>query len=223
MPPELLDVFNRYGLPGWALIVIGGGTIVAALITSVSALTIAAINAWAAKRIAVYAAHREHRVSTSVALFERVRAIAVLAMHVRDARIRSHEELSQHTGPWLDRARQLKPPVSAFVPDRTVTRSWKFMRRTFQDLRATLRLGTSGDLESAMTTAAQLRRAANRALIGCAAAELALEGYVFEIRRSRVRARWVLRRARLRDTLATASERVRARLPKAARNIERKA
>ena len=212
MTPELFDVLNRYGLPGWAVILIGGGTIVAALITSLSALLISAVNAWAAKRVAVYAAHREHRAAMSAALLERVRAIAALAMHVRDARIRSHDELFQHTGPWLASARQLKPPVSAFVPDRTVSRAWRFMRRTFVELGAALRLGTRGDLESAMEKATRLRRAANRLLMGCAAVEFAVEGYVFEIRRSRVRARWMLRRARVIDILTTAFERGRVRL-----------
>lgn len=210
MTPELFELLDRYGLPGWAAVLIGGGTIVAALITAVSALMAATINAWSAKCVAIYAAHREHRATMTAEVVTRVRDIATLAMHVRDARIRTHDELAEQTGPWLAVARQLKPPVSPFVPDRTVSRAWKLMRRRFVDLGAAFRLGTRGDLESALDKASRLRRAANRLLVGCAAVEFAVEGYVFEIRRSRVRARWILRRVQMSDSVVTTLSRLRA-------------
>jgi hypothetical protein len=83
----------------------------------------------------------------------------------------------------------------------------QFMRRRFVDFGATLRLGAGGDLELAMDKAARLRRTASRLLTCCAAVELALEGYVFDIRRSRTQAKWMLRRVRVNDILKAVIER----------------
>ena len=201
MTPELLDLLNKYGLPGWALILIGGGTIVAAIISSINALGVAVINAWAAKRVAVYAAHREYRATMSATVLEHIRSIAGFAIDVQRARIRSHDELVAHTTAWGNRLHQLAPMGAIFFPDRTVYDAWSFARRRYIELGEVLRMGTNGDLASAMVKTMKLRAAAGRLLIGCETVEFAVEGYVFELRFSTRRARWHMRRFRIRQTL----------------------
>jgi hypothetical protein len=61
MTKEFLEALNSQGLPGWVIILIGGATIVAAVLAFVQSLIVAFVNAWASKRVAVYTARREDR------------------------------------------------------------------------------------------------------------------------------------------------------------------
>jgi hypothetical protein len=62
-PPVGNDVLNfvkEQGLPGWTILVIGGGTIIAAVISVLGALAIAGVNAFAAVRLDPEKALRDH-------------------------------------------------------------------------------------------------------------------------------------------------------------------
>lgn len=101
MTPDIIEVLNKYGLPGWALLLIGGGTIVAAIIALVNGLIVAVINARATKRVAVYTAHREYRATVCAPMLQEVRLLAAFAVDIRRARVRSQDELATHVEQWL--------------------------------------------------------------------------------------------------------------------------
>ena len=61
MSKELLDFLNAQGLAGLGVIIIGAGTVVAAIITALNAWAVAWFNARATRQLAIDAAHRELR------------------------------------------------------------------------------------------------------------------------------------------------------------------
>ncbi|MGH7486389.1 MAG: hypothetical protein ACRD3J_27060, partial [Thermoanaerobaculia bacterium] len=61
MGNDLLNVVREHGLPGWTVLVIGGGTIIAAVISFIGAIAIAWVNAFAAVRLDREKALRDHR------------------------------------------------------------------------------------------------------------------------------------------------------------------
>lgn len=61
MGNDLLNFVRDQGLPGWTVLVIGGGTIIAAVISFFGAFAIAWVNARAAVRLDLERALREHR------------------------------------------------------------------------------------------------------------------------------------------------------------------
>jgi len=80
---DFLNFVKEQGLPGWAILVIGGGTIIAAVISVLGALATAWVNAFAAIRLDQERALRDHRranvdgvrdyVRSSSAIFGRAR------------------------------------------------------------------------------------------------------------------------------------------------------
>jgi hypothetical protein len=58
---DLLNFVREQGLPGWTVLVLGGGTIIAAVISFVGAFAIAWVNAFAAVRLDREKALRDHR------------------------------------------------------------------------------------------------------------------------------------------------------------------
>jgi hypothetical protein len=63
---EFLNFVKEQGLPGWTVLVIGGGTIIAAVISVLGALAIAWVNAFAAVRLDREKALRDHRRAMSM-------------------------------------------------------------------------------------------------------------------------------------------------------------
>jgi hypothetical protein len=183
--PELLDLLKQYGLPGWALLLIGGGTIVAAIISSVNAILVAIINAWAAKRVAIYTAHREYRKEACAPVLEWSRKAANFASQVRRERIRSHDELVYAVKEWMERRAALGTPGTFFLPEGPVYNAWSFSWRRYVELGGTIRLGTSGDEESAAVKIQKVREAASLVMSGNAMVENAVEGHVYDLFMSR--------------------------------------
>ena len=87
MSKELIDLLAQYG-PA-AVLLIAGGTIVAALISSVNASVVAWFNARSARQLAIDAAHREYRREFCAPFLNIVRTVDLVAAKITDSLGRS--------------------------------------------------------------------------------------------------------------------------------------
>jgi hypothetical protein len=87
MSKELIDLLSQYG-PA-AVLLIAGGTIVAALISSVNAAVVAWFNARSARQLAIDAAHREYRREFCAPFLNIVRTVDLVAAKITDSLGRS--------------------------------------------------------------------------------------------------------------------------------------
>lgn len=101
----------------------------------------------------------------------------------------------------MDRRTALNENVVVYFGDKTTQRTWSSMRRRFVELGEVLRRGTDGTDESGRAKYMALGAAAGELLLACDAFELAVEGYVFELRRSTFAAKRILLMFKLRRLL----------------------
>lgn len=211
-----MKVAEGYGLPGWAILIIGAGTIVAALISAIQAVTVAFINARANQRLAIENAHRVRRAEEVATL----NTLAARCIHLANSLVlarlsrRSTEEIRQIFIEYqaLGRAasQELKQNVSSPIPLPTL----KFgialghgmisLDRSIKEA-----LETSSDVD--LTTAAKdIDVLAQEALHLASAYQYALDGYIFGLKTRTRAAEWMVRKIRFRRWVRRRSSRRRA-------------
>jgi hypothetical protein len=177
---EVVDAIGSYNLPIWIVIIIGGGTIIAAMITALQAIVVASINARAARAAAVDAAHREHRVSTAKTILEHVRGCTTLAFEIDDSCTPSDEQAVLQRQVWLQRLKEMTPQTKTWVTDAALSAALGAFRRSRQQLeRALSPSGVSGP----PADFSLVRKAARTLKETSAIAEMAVEGYAFGVSR----------------------------------------
>jgi len=199
MSDQFLLFVNQYGLPAWGVLIIGAGTIVAAIITAIQALIVALINAWAAQRVATYNAHRERRATLAAASLKRVHAFTPLAIEIERWELEDpHTEIDVRTQATTlnDRLASIKdelgkePPL--FIPP-PVRRIWSFVRRSVVLLEVAVDSAAGSEPSANMQFhRVQMSAAAERWLAAASAYEYEAEAYVFGLSSLRLRARWTV-------------------------------
>jgi hypothetical protein len=176
---ELVDAVASYGLPGWTIIVLGGGAIVAALITALQAIVIAAVNARAARLLAADTAHREHRLAAVKAVLKHVRSCTTLAFEIDGATPGSDDGAAQCAG-WLQRLNQLTPQRRTWLSDAELAAALGSFSHSLRRLeRALSDCAASGSQANFVL----VRKAAHTLKEASAIAEMAAEGYAFGVSR----------------------------------------
>jgi hypothetical protein len=195
---ELLTIAERYGLPGWAVLVIGGGTIVAAVISFLQGIIVAWINAAAAKRLAANEAVRVHRRELAKAVLEQVRAFTNITAPMLSA-VKSGEPPQLIAQKWLPQMVAQRESLLAkpafFIPP-PLDSAFRLMNASLGRLATALRTQEIGRIGLAATSCLNV----------AAAFEVAFEAYVFGIRSAWVRSRWEFWKVRRRQRKAEGRE-----------------
>lgn len=189
MSKELLDLATSYGLPGWAVLVIGGGTIVAAVISAFAAVFSAALNVWSARRLALDAAHRERREVLAAPLRAEVLAYIPIVLDILDYKpLTPAAESKLALNEWNSRLEAIPPRPLSFVPPGLQSASM-FFRERRDEFKARFRAARSSEPADTGRTMTDLRDAALELATAATVVEYASEGYVFRIRSARNTAR----------------------------------
>jgi hypothetical protein len=209
MGDAFLTYLRENELSGWVILIIGGGTVVAALITAIQAVVVAAINAWSAKRIAVYNAHRERRAQLGQPAIERMRSWATLNVEIhRETRrlVEAFRDLPTRKGLndlhdfyalWLTKLRRredvLNDEPAILIPGQ-FRAEWLFLDELSHDTSRALLAAADdqGNIGEGWNRAERVAAFASLSLKAAAALEAAVEAYIFGLWAPRLRARWSL-------------------------------
>jgi hypothetical protein len=177
----MLELAASYGLPGWAVLIIGAGTIVAALIAFLEAVIVAGITARSARRLALDTAHRERREEIAAPLLKRVRARADVAWDASkysgsDAR----QPVQEFVSDLLARHDAVQVTSAVYLPTDNVIRVWGHWTRTVGDFRATCEAVTMQGNDPGSIAAGKIAVAGKNMLRAAAMMEAALDAYVYE-------------------------------------------
>jgi hypothetical protein len=214
MQQDFIDFLNRYGLPGWTVIVIGAGTIVASLIGALNAWSVAWFNVRASRLLEASTANREHRLAASKPTLEYARTVLPLVGLLRQATLSGPGEVHRWTGQSLPELQhewalgRLRDLVDInrlyFNPDPDVRRAHWLLVFTRDTLAAALERGADK---------AEVAEAVEGMLTAISAVEWAVEGYVFRIPSSSRKSRLRVRVFRLKRRVAQVLNRLFRRSP----------
>lgn len=188
MTREALELINSYGLPGWVTLIIGGGTIVAAVITAMQAILVAWIAAWSARRVAIYTAHKDYRLELAKPVRSMVRRVAPVCLTIRSEGGRSREKVLAHHTTWaetLDRERATLE--GAYIADGVVEQTMDAADARIDDIITTMKRIVKSD-----DGKADLRGAVDDALRALELVEQSVEAYEFQLTWRRRRVKWLL-------------------------------
>jgi hypothetical protein len=168
------------GLPAWAILVIGAGTIVAAIITALQAIVVAAINARATRLNAIDMAHREHRLSLTKPILAHVRGCTSLTFQVSGGAAATADEMIVQSKVWLQSLQEIAPRARTWVTDAELSVALDFfgkrLRAFEQALMNLAKSSASIDFSSVEQAARGLQKASE-------VTEMAVEGYAFGVSR----------------------------------------
>jgi len=92
MTDAFLEFLKTNGTPAWAVVLIAAGTIVAAIITAINSLIVAALQAFTSRRLAIDAAHRQYRTEMCAPVLKRARRTAKVAQRIVYGPIPTHDD-----------------------------------------------------------------------------------------------------------------------------------